>query len=90
VQHSEQGGIFSITDAGPGIREEDVSRVFTRGGKLSARPTAGEPSTGYGLAIAKDLIDALGGQIWFENEPTGGSTFSFSVPIYDSNRNSAR
>ncbi|MEA2342386.1 MAG: hypothetical protein QOF63_555 [Thermoanaerobaculia bacterium] len=82
VLQSAQEGIVSITDAGPGISDADVPRVFTRGGKLSHRPTAGESSTGYGLAIAKDLVHALGGRIWFENVPEGGAKFSFSVPIH--------
>jgi two-component system sensor histidine kinase/response regulator len=84
---SEAGeAIVSITDSGPGISDDDAARVFTRGGKLSARPTAGESSTGYGLAIAKDLTEALHGRIWFENEPAGGATFFVAVPLYDATR----
>jgi signal transduction histidine kinase len=82
VQQSANEGIVSITDSGPGINAAEANLLFTRGGKLSARPTAGEDSTGYGLAIAKDLIDALGGRIWFENAPEGGAKFSFVVPVH--------
>jgi signal transduction histidine kinase len=81
VDHSSEEGIVSITDTGPGITEAEAARLFTRGGKLSHRPTAGESSTGYGLAIAKDLIDALGGRIWFEKAADGGATFSFTLPM---------
>ncbi|HVR38213.1 MAG TPA: ATP-binding protein [Thermoanaerobaculia bacterium] len=84
VKRSDAEGIVSITDTGPGIQAADVPRLFTRGGKLSARPTGGEPSTGYGLAIAKDLIDGLRGRIWFENAHGGGATFSFSLPLHES------
>lgn len=76
-------GIVSITDSGPGISAADAAGLFTRGGKLSARPTAGESSTGYGLAIAKDLATALHGRIWFHNEPAGGATFFLALPLYD-------
>lgn len=76
-------GICAITDAGPGIAEADAPHLFQRGRKLSARPTAGESSTGYGLAIARDLMDALGGRIWFHNEPAGGATFSFALRLHD-------
>jgi signal transduction histidine kinase len=81
VHQSANEGIVSVTDAGQGISDADAPRLFTRGGKLSNRPTGGESSTGYGLAIAKDLVDALGGRIWFENQPAGGARFSFAVPI---------
>jgi signal transduction histidine kinase len=81
VHHSGEEGTVSITDAGPGIADAEAARLFTRGGKLSHRPTAGESSSGYGLAIAKDLIDALGGRIWFEKAATGGATFSFTLPM---------
>lgn len=60
--------------------------MFTRGGKLSSRPTGGELATGYGLAIAKDFVTALGGDIWFKTEPAGGTTFSVAVPLYDRQR----
>jgi len=88
VFQSRNEGIVSVADAGPGISDADAPRVFTRGGKLSSRPTGGESSTGYGLAIARDLIDALGGRIWFENEPAGGARFLFAIPI-DSESSSA-
>lgn len=87
--HTEAGeGILSITDSGPGISAADAASIFTRGGKLSARPTAGETSTGYGLAIAKDLTEALHGRIWFQNEPAGGATFFLALPLYDPSRDS--
>lgn len=82
--HAAEGeAIVAISDAGPGISDADAPRVFTRGARLSSRPTGGERSTGYGLAIAKDLVDALHGRIWFANEPAGGATFSIAVPLQD-------
>jgi signal transduction histidine kinase len=75
-------GVLSVSDSGPGIDPDEASRLFTRGGRLSARPTAGETSTGYGLAIAKDLADELGGRIWWKNE-TEGATFAIAVPLYE-------
>src|SRR5260221_620327 len=85
--HAAAGeGIVSITDSGPGISADDAASIFTRGGKLSARPTARESSTGYGLAIAKNLTQALHGRIWFHNEPAGGATFFFALPLYDASR----
>jgi two-component system, sensor histidine kinase and response regulator len=48
----------SIRDEGPGVSEEEQSRLFGEFQRLSAMPTAGEKSTGLGLAIVKKIIDA--------------------------------
>jgi len=88
VYEMNGSGVTSIADSGPGIKESELSQLFTRGGRLSNLPTGGEHSTGYGLAIAKDLVDALDGRIWVENN-LRGATFSFSVPLYDSQKHLA-
>ena len=51
--------IFSVSDEGPGLSVEDQSRLFQKGVRLSNSPTAGESTLGYGLAIAKDLVEKL-------------------------------
>lgn len=71
-----------VIDEGPGISPEDQARLFQRGVRLSNVPTAGEPSTGYGLAVAKEVIDQLGGDLWCESEPGKGSVFSFRLPVH--------
>ena len=54
---------FFITDEGPGFTAEDKANLFKRFTKLSASPTGGETSTGLGLAIAKTLMQEMGGNI---------------------------
>jgi signal transduction histidine kinase/ligand-binding sensor domain-containing protein len=66
---------FSVTDEGPGLSEEDKSRLFQRFTRLSAQPTGGEHSSGLGLSIAKKLIEAMNGEIWCESELGRGATF---------------
>lgn len=51
--------IVSIKDQGPGFSDEDLKNVFGKFKRLSARPTAGESSTGLGLYIVKLLADKL-------------------------------
>ena len=67
---------LDVTDEGPGLSEQDQTRLFGRFVRLEPRPTAGESSTGLGLYIAKSLIDAMGGHVWCESRPGHGSRFS--------------
>ena len=78
---SEGYAVCSVRDKGPGISPFDQNRLFQKGVRLSAQPTGGEASSGYGLAVAKELVEQLGGSIWVESALGKGSTFSFSLPI---------
>jgi signal transduction histidine kinase len=69
-----------IRDEGPGLSKADVARVFQRGVPLGPKPTGGESSTGYGLAIARDIVSKLGGRIWCESTEGQGTCFGFSLP----------
>ncbi|MBP7949655.1 MAG: hybrid sensor histidine kinase/response regulator [Verrucomicrobiales bacterium] len=60
-----------VQDSGPGFTREDKARAFQRYARLSARPTAGEISTGLGLSIARRLTERMGGTLTFETD--GGS-----------------
>jgi signal transduction histidine kinase len=74
--------VCTVQDEGPGLSVEDQPRLFQRGVRLSNVPTGGEPSTGYGLAVAKDLIGKLGGELWCESQRGQGASFSFRLPLY--------
>ena len=79
--HAERGGVAcSIRDEGPGLSSEEQTRLFLPGVRLGPVPSAGEPSSGYGLAIAKRFMDQLGGEIWCESTSGQGATFSFWLP----------
>lgn len=70
-----------VQDSGQGLNERDLQEVFRSFKKLSARPTGGESSTGFGLAIVKKIVELHHGRVWVESKINAGSTFSFSVPI---------
>ncbi|MBE9543305.1 MAG: HAMP domain-containing histidine kinase [Proteobacteria bacterium] len=74
--------VCSVRDEGPGLSQEDQAKLFQRGIQLSSVPTGGEPSSGYGLAVAKELIDKLGGDLWCESTLGAGAYFSFRLPVY--------
>ena len=76
--------VIRVKDEGPGLSEEDISRVFGRFQRLSARPTGGERSTGLGLSIAKRIVELHGGRIGAESAGAGrGATFTIILPAID-------
>ena len=64
-----------IEDQGPGFSEEDLSKVFGKFQKLSARPTKGESSTGLGLNIVKNLTELMGGKVNLYSQKGEGARF---------------
>jgi signal transduction histidine kinase len=81
--HQEQDSVVcSVCDEGPGLSQDEQAQLFQRGVRLSPIPTGGESSTGYGLAVAKELVDQMGGSIWCVSEPGKGSCFSVRLPAY--------
>jgi len=79
----EDGGILvKVSDQGAGLSPEDISRLFGRFQRLSAKPTAGESSTGLGLSIVKRIVDLHGGRIAVESAGAGnGATFKMTLPV---------
>jgi signal transduction histidine kinase/response regulator of citrate/malate metabolism len=70
-----------VGDNGPGLSEEDMSRIFGRFQRLSAQPTGGESSTGLGLSIVKRIVDLHGGTISARRaSPQGGTIFMIELP----------
>lgn len=69
-----------VADQGPGVPEEERERLFTQFGKLSARPTDGESSTGLGLWITKVLVNLQRGDVGVHSPTEGGSIFWIEMP----------
>jgi two-component system, sensor histidine kinase and response regulator len=72
--------VIRVRDEGPGIPENEQSRLFTDFGRLSTQPTGGEKSVGLGLAICRKIVNAHQGSIEAENHPDGGCEFRISLP----------
>lgn len=70
----------SVRDTGPGVPagcEESVFEAFRQGADSLTRIHQG---IGLGLAIAKRIVEAYGGRIWYEPAPGGGALFQFTLP----------
>jgi len=80
LEQKESKISISIKDTGPGFTDRDKSKVFEKFQRLSARPTAGESSTGLGLSIVKTLVELLAGKIVLESEEGKGAEFIVEIP----------
>ncbi|MBR1179777.1 DUF3369 domain-containing protein [Bradyrhizobium sp. KB893862 SZCCT0404] len=81
VTHEGGDTIVRVSDEGAGLSPEDLGRLFGRFQRLSAKPTAGESSTGLGLSIVKRIIDMHGGEVTADSKGPGkGSTFTITLP----------
>ena len=96
VKYSDEGGkvnvtltiekdefICSIKDFGPGISKEEQENLFNSDPDFTNIKFDESKNIGLGLLVAKELIEALDGSIWFESTVGEGTTFSISVPKYD-------
>ena len=78
--------LVAVSDTGIGIEPDEGDKLFSRFGQLvrGSRSFTAKGS-GLGLYIAKGIVEAMGGSIWYESEGAGmGSTFYFTVPLADS------
>jgi signal transduction histidine kinase len=71
---------LEVRDEGPGVQTDEVERIFAKYIRGSAKPTAGEKSTGLGLSIVRQLITAMNGRAWCESTPGKGATFIVVLP----------
>jgi signal transduction histidine kinase len=93
IRHTPEGGAITITaresqggvevslcDTGTGIPEEQLPRIFDRFHRVDPSRSRETGGSGLGLTIARLLVESHGGTIIAENNPQGGSCFSFTLP----------
>ena len=78
LDRSENSLRVGVSDNGPGIPKDDQKRIFEKFARVQSK---GRPKgLGLGLAFCRLAIEAHGGRIWVESEPSHGSTFYFTLP----------
>ncbi|NOZ11768.1 MAG: PAS domain-containing protein [Gammaproteobacteria bacterium] len=73
----------SVTDTGCGIPESDISNIFDRFYQSEHHSECMSEGTGLGLAICREIINHYGGNLWVTSRIDEGSTFTFTLPIYN-------
>jgi len=70
---------LSVSDSGVGIPPEKRAMVFEAFTQVDGSNTRRHGGTGLGLAISAQLVSRMGGRIWIDDSPAGGTTFHFTV-----------
>jgi signal transduction histidine kinase len=75
--------VCSIRDSGSGLSAEEQERLF----QAPLPPAAGPgdpPLHGYGIAVTREFLHRMDGELWCESEPGRGACFSFRLPALES------
>ncbi len=75
--------LFSFKDQGRGIPEDKLESIFGRFQQIDASDSRQKGGTGLGLAICRSIIQQHDGKIWVESEVGKGSTFYFTIPVFN-------
>jgi signal transduction histidine kinase len=82
VEKSDGMARFSVSDTGIGIAANDMEKLFTQGGHGEHSKDVNPESTGYGLFVAKQIVEKNGGRIWARSGGPGtGSRFFAEFPL---------
>ena len=72
--------VVSVSDTGPGIPDEQKSKVFDMFYTGTNRAADGRRSLGLGLGLCRSIIRAHGGEIWVSDNKPQGAVFTFTLP----------
>lgn len=81
IRPTETEVVVSVLDSGPGLRVEDLERIFEKFYRAEAGDSQRAYGYGLGLYVCRLLTEAQDGRIWAANRPEGGSNFSLALPV---------
>jgi len=73
--------LVKVVDNGKGILKENIGKIFDKFVQVKESMETTPGSVGLGLAIAKEIVEAYGGNISVESEINKGSIFTFTIPV---------
>lgn len=79
IERRADSAVVRVSDEGRGVPPEERGRIFDAYERGNAHREV--PGTGIGLFASRRVIEALGGDLWYEEVPSGGASFAFSVPL---------
>ena len=74
---TSEGVLISVSDSGPGVPDEQKDKIFLKFHQVKRGKKVAGQGVGLGLAICKTIVEAHRGRIWVQDNPNGGSVFSF-------------
>ncbi len=80
IEEDGNNCIIAVSDNGIGIKDENIKNMFSLNNK-GTYGTHNEKGIGLGLVLAKTYIELQNGEIWFRNNPNGGTTFYVSLGL---------
>lgn len=86
---TDQHIIVSVADNGPGIPVEQQQRIFDRYAQLENTRSSGRSGFGLGLTFCHLAVEAMDGAIWVESDGSSGTTFLFTLPTYQEEKEPA-
>ncbi len=81
ITNDEKNAFISIKDEGPGLSEEDQSKMYLKFTRLTPKPIGDESSTGLGLSIVKKYVELIDADIILHSELGKGCDFILEVPL---------
>lgn len=82
VKDYEKELVFCVKDSGIGLKSEEIDQLFRIDRNFHKKGTEEETGTGLGLKLCKEFVEYCHGRIWVISEPSNGSSFYFTIPVY--------